>query len=75
MVILYAFFVIGCLLIAWSVYGFFRNEWVYKIRMQFLDDLGLETYQKLPSYNEMLDKYFWVWDKQWFVDKFAGKTK
>lgn len=52
------------------VIGFYflkRNEWVLNLRLKIID-LDLELYRKLPSYNIMLYKYFWIWDGQWFID-------
>ena len=42
-----------------------RNNWVYNNRIKLISD-DWETYQKLPSYDQMMFK-FWVWDINKFI--------
>lgn len=42
-----------------------RNKWVYKNRIKLIDD-DWKAYKKLPSYNQMMFK-FWVWDINKFI--------
>ena len=52
-------FIIFCLILL------YRVERVYKYRVDLIWD-DFETYNKLPSYNEMFWK-FWIWDLDKFV--------
>ena len=52
-------FIIFCLILL------YRVERVYKYRVDLIWD-DFETYNKLPSYNEMVWK-FWIWDLDKFV--------
>jgi len=47
---------------------FIRNSWVYHKRSQLLNFQSIEIYLKLPSYYNMLWK-FWIWD----INKFIGE--
>lgn len=47
------------------VFIWIRNVWVYKNRIKLLRD-DYETYQKLPSYHQMMFK-FWVWNINKFI--------
>jgi hypothetical protein len=50
-----------------TIYMLIRNTWVYNIRMEVLHE-DFITYCKLPSYDNMLYKYFYIWNKQKFLD-------
>lgn len=59
-----------CILILLGcIHQLIRNEWVYRFRMSLLTTENLKLYEKLPSYDEMCDRYFYIWNKQWFIDK------
>lgn len=49
----------------WSAFMLVRNEWVYSVRMQWLDG-DLEAFHKLPSYDAMMRKW-WVWKAERFL--------
>ncbi len=51
-------------LIAWliiSMYLVKRNEWVLRKRLEILDE-SLEDFTRLPSYEYMLYRRFWIWN-------------
>jgi len=48
-----------------TVFIWIRNNWVYKNRIKLIDD-DWEAYKKLPSYDQMMFK-FWVWDINKFI--------
>ena len=56
-------------LIGLGVSGFFliRNEWVYQTRITFLEDKR-NTYMKLPGYDVMMYRYWWVWSEETFIE-------
>lgn len=54
--------------ILFVVFGLFRNNWVYKQRIQALTKYGVAVYDVLPSYRTMVLK-FWVWDINKFIHK------
>lgn len=60
-----------------GVFLLIRNRWVFKNRMQILDNhddtLGslsaaLDEYRKLPSYEYMLYRKPWIWDIEKFKE-------
>lgn len=60
---------IGIITAALSVIVLFcaaRNEWVYRKQLEFITDWGYESFDALPSYSEMMLK-FWVWDITKFI--------
>lgn len=44
-----------------------RNNWVYKNRIKLIDD-DWKAYQKLPSYDQMMLR-FWVWNINKFIEE------
>lgn len=48
----------------WTVYIIARNGWVYRKRLDAIDD---GTYDKLPPYEHMLYTKWWVWDVKKFL--------
>ena len=55
-------------------FGFYRNSWVYKVRMSVLNNpslnIGLQLYEynRLMSYKTMFWRW-WVWDIEKFKEK------
>ncbi len=46
-----------------------RNNWVCEQRIKFLDDNGLDAYDKLQPYDEMLAGHgFWIWDINYYLE-------
>ena len=60
-----ALMIIPLLMILWSLFMLFRNDWVYKVRTRILHE-DMDRYMRLPSYEGMLYK-FWVWDVERFI--------
>lgn len=58
-----------CILIIsiWAAYMLIRNEAVYKFRVKTLYD-SPNVYHKLPSYEDMIYKYWYVWDFERFKE-------
>lgn len=50
-----------------AVYFLIRNECVYRFRNKVLDEYNRETYLKMPSYDEMVFKYFYEWNFNKFI--------
>jgi MFS-type transporter involved in bile tolerance (Atg22 family) len=49
-----------------------RNNWVYKVRMEFIvENIGSEN--ELVSYDEMMCK-FWIWDINKFIKQGEAKN-
>jgi len=48
------------------IYFLIRNNWVYSARISLLNE-DIKLYYSLPSYKQMMYKYFYIWDKNWFV--------
>lgn len=60
------------LALAWAVFNLIRNEYVFRVRNDFIDDAFLydsDAYNKLPSYEDMLYKprYWHLWTKQQWI--------
>ena len=57
-------------------YFIIRNHFVHKARSKILKE-GLDKYNLLLSYDEMLFKKFWVWDinKLYDTEKIKNKKK
>lgn len=49
-------------------YFLIRNERVYRFRNKVLDEYNCETYLKMPSYDEMVFKYFYEWNFKKFLN-------
>lgn len=43
-----------------------RNEWVYRKRLEFIQNWGCESLDALPSFLEMALK-FWIWNILKFI--------
>ena len=43
-----------------------RNEWVYRKRLEFAKDWGIDSSDAFPSYMVMMLK-FWIWDIVKFI--------
>ena len=56
---------IGILFMPMAIYMLARNEWVYRLRTRVLSE-DMEAYCALPTYNQMLYKYWWVWRAKYF---------
>lgn len=54
--------------VLFCIYMLFRNDAVYNFRMSVLRVRGLEEYDRLPEYDEMMRK-FWVWPLEKFFKK------
>lgn len=52
--------------LAWGVYALVRNEWVYRERLRMIDR-DLEQYLRLPSYEVMMWRRWWVWRVEDFL--------
>lgn len=52
-----------------NLFILFRNEWVYKKRMEILrGENGTKEHDKLVDYNTMVWK-FWIWNVEKFKEK------
>jgi hypothetical protein len=65
---------IGMLLIFFGfcfVYFWNRDNWVYYRRCKHIEEdfEGFKEVDKKFSYGDMLFKYFWVWDYNWFKER------
>lgn len=49
-----------------SLYVLHRNNWVYNQRMRLIHE-DWDSYQRLPSYDDMMKK-FWIWDVKKFYE-------
>jgi len=60
------------------ILGYFaiRNHFVHKARIKIINE-GLDKYNLLLSYEDMLFKKFWVWDinKLYDTEKIKNKNK
>ena len=56
---------IGPIIILSAIYFLIRNEKVYKWRIAALNE-NLNLYKYLPTYDEMLYKYWWIWNANMF---------
>ena len=54
------------LIFIFCVYMLIRIEWVYRKRIGILRK-DRESYLSLPNWNEMLYRWFFVWDFSWFI--------
>lgn len=61
-ILLFSFF-----LLIFSLYLYWRNERIYIFRKKLLKEY-YETYSKLPSYAEMLIKYWYILDLNKFKE-------
>lgn len=52
-----------------GIYFLIRNEKVYKFRIHLLEKKDYESYECLPSYEDMVFKYWWQWDFNKFLIK------
>jgi len=52
--------------IIWCFFLLYRNNWVAKTRIILLWE-NRELYDKLPSYDEMLYRKFWIFDINKFL--------
>ena len=51
--------------LALCIYMLARNEWVFRLRMRVIDE-NMEAYDAMPTYGEMMYKYWWVWRSKYF---------
>lgn len=51
-----------CLVIVWQIFMIHRNQWVFRRRIDAIED---GTYEQLPSYDYMMRKW-WIWDVKKF---------
>ena len=51
--------------LALCIYMLARNEWVFRLRMSVIYE-NTEAYDAMPTYNEMMYKYWWVWRSKYF---------
>lgn len=61
-------YVFSSLVTVWLV-GFYllnRNIWVYRQRVRLIMN-DWDTYKKLPSYDYMMYRKFWVWNINKFL--------
>lgn len=59
---------ITLMVIAICFYMMARNEWVLRLRMKVIDE-NIYAYYAMPTYDEMLWKYWWVWSAKYFYLK------
>jgi membrane-bound metal-dependent hydrolase YbcI (DUF457 family) len=62
--------IVGLVLVYFMVsfYMLFRNEWVYRNRIKQIEE-DIDVYTQMPTYNQMMYKYFWVWKFENFKHK------
>jgi len=68
---LYMFLMFSLCIILLGLYFHIRNEWICYRRCKHIDR-HLDEFHKVKakfSYGDMLYKYFYVWDYNWFIEK------
>lgn len=68
---LYMFLIFGLCIFLLVLYFSARNDWVCNRRRKHIDR-HLDEFHKVDakfSYQDMLFKYFYIWDYNWFIEK------
>jgi hypothetical protein len=72
-----ALFILACTA---CIYIAVRVEWVYRVRMEVIQNSRLvqgrlSPYVDLPSHEEMVLKRFWIWDRKEIIKSKRGGVK